>query len=47
MYILGVAHLGSKVDWPDSMKIPILSDMTKEISIAYNVLKEDEGIAFR
>ena len=30
-----------------SMKIPILSDMTKEISKAYNVLKEDEGIAYR
>jgi alkyl hydroperoxide reductase subunit AhpC len=29
------------------MKIPILSDITKEISKSYNVLKEDEGIAFR
>lgn len=29
------------------MKIPLLSDITKEISKSYNVLKEDEGIAFR
>lgn len=30
-----------------NMKIPLLSDITKEISKSYNVLKEDEGIAFR
>lgn len=30
-----------------SMKIPLLADKTCEISKAYGVLKEDEGIAFR
>ena len=29
------------------MNIPILADKTKDISIRYGVLKEDEGIAFR
>ena len=29
------------------MKIPILADLTKEVSQAYGVLKEDEGVAFR
>ncbi|KAI9337936.1 thioredoxin peroxidase BgTPx [Obelidium mucronatum] len=29
------------------MKIPLLADVTKEISKAYGVLKEDEGIAYR
>ena len=29
------------------MNIPILADLTKEVSKAYGVLKEDEGIAFR
>ena len=29
------------------MKIPILADKTHQISKAYGVLKEDEGIAFR
>ncbi|KAJ3083892.1 peroxiredoxin 2 [Rhizoclosmatium globosum] len=29
------------------MKIPLLADVTKEISTAYGVLKEDEGIAYR
>merc|ERR1711988_1039428 len=29
------------------MKIPLLADKTGEISKAYGVLKEDEGIAFR
>lgn len=30
-----------------TMKIPILADVTKKVSTAYGVLKEDEGIAFR
>ncbi|KAL5017068.1 hypothetical protein ScPMuIL_006657 [Solemya velum] len=30
-----------------NMKIPLLADKNLEISKAYNVLKEDEGIAFR
>lgn len=30
-----------------SMKIPLLADKTLEISKAYGVLKEDEGISFR
>ncbi|KAJ3027825.1 UNVERIFIED_CONTAM: Peroxiredoxin-2 [Siphonaria sp. JEL0065] len=29
------------------IKIPLLADVTKEISTAYGVLKEDEGIAYR
>ena len=29
------------------MDIPLLADTTHEISKAYGVLKEDEGIAFR
>nr|ACI16064.1 tryparedoxin peroxidase [Bodo saltans] len=29
------------------MSIPILADLTKSVSTAYGVLKEDEGIAFR
>ncbi|KAI9337939.1 peroxiredoxin 2 [Obelidium mucronatum] len=29
------------------LKIPLLADVTKEISKAYGVLKEDEGIAYR
>lgn len=29
------------------MKIPLLADKTMEISRAYGVLKEDEGIPFR
>ena len=29
------------------MKIPILADLTKDVSKAYGVLKEDEGVAFR
>lgn len=29
------------------MNIPILADVTKSVSTAYGVLKEDEGIAFR
>lgn len=30
-----------------NMKIPLLADKTMEISRAYGVLKEDEGIPFR
>jgi alkyl hydroperoxide reductase subunit AhpC len=30
-----------------AMKIPLLADKTLEISKAYGVLKEDEGISFR
>ncbi|KAJ3027827.1 UNVERIFIED_CONTAM: Peroxiredoxin-2 [Siphonaria sp. JEL0065] len=29
------------------IKVPLLADVTKEISTAYGVLKEDEGIAYR
>ncbi|KAI1884011.1 hypothetical protein AGOR_G00221990 [Albula goreensis] len=29
------------------MKIPLLADLTRSISSAYGVLKEDEGIAYR
>ncbi|KAI8613560.1 thioredoxin-like protein [Chytriomyces sp. MP71] len=29
------------------MKIPLIADVTKDISKAYGVLKEDEGIAYR
>ena len=30
-----------------SMNIPLLADKTMEISRAYGVLKEDEGVSFR
>ena len=31
----------------EGVEYPILSDLTKEVSRAYDVLKEDEGIAYR
>lgn len=29
------------------MKIPLVADLTKKISVDYGVLKEDDGIAYR
>lgn len=34
-------------DFKDGLNIPLLSDMTKEVSFNYGVLLEDEGIALR
>lgn len=34
-------------DWPKGLEIPLLSDITKEVSANYGVLLEDEGISLR
>jgi peroxiredoxin (alkyl hydroperoxide reductase subunit C) len=34
-------------DWPKGLGIPLLSDMTRDVSINYGVLLEDEGISLR
>lgn len=55
---LGVKIVGASVDsvwchkaWAQSdlgpLKFPLFADVTKDASRAYNVLKEDEGIAYR
>lgn len=54
---MGVKVLGVSVDsvyshqaWAKEMgdfDYPLLSDMTKEVSLNYNVLKEDQGVSFR
>ena len=38
---------GRKEGGRGEMKIPILADLNKDVSKAYGVLKEDEGVAFR
>ncbi|MBI4122017.1 MAG: peroxiredoxin [Parcubacteria group bacterium] len=34
-------------DWPKGLNIPLLSDITKEVSQAYGVYLEDEGTSLR
>ncbi len=34
-------------DWPKGLNIPLLSDITKEVSDSYGVYLEDEGISLR
>lgn len=44
---LAWTNLDRKKGGLGKMNIPILADLTKQVSIDYGVLKEDEGIAFR
>jgi alkyl hydroperoxide reductase subunit AhpC len=44
---LAWTNLDRKKGGLGKMNIPILADVTKVVSTAYGVLKEDEGIAFR